>query len=93
MPCVSMNRDVATSTVTILADNGTVGNQTFTLSAPTGKVVLSGGYQMAGAASSAQPYVSASRPTTDGTGWTFVFRNNQASLDRDVTLYVVYEDA
>ena len=89
-----MNRGVATSSITVQTDNGTVGNQSFTVSAPTGKTVLSGGYDM-GAYTNPQtiPAVVASKPTSDGTGWTFVFYNGSASLTRTVTLYVVYEDA
>lgn len=94
MPCFSMNRDVITSDITVLTDSGApeIGFQSFIVTVPEGKVVLSGGYDMGSYANpETLPPVVRSKPTADGTGWEFAFLGGSHS--RDITLYVVYEDA
>lgn len=91
MPCVSLGRNVTTSTVTVLADNGSIGRQTFTVTVPSGKIPVSGGYDVPYATGFGHATLLSSFPNTAGTGWTFVFRNE--NVNHNVDLYVVYMDA
>jgi len=90
MPCFSNNRDVATDTVTVVGDSGSIGEQFFTVTVPTGKVPLSAGFHTPYTTSC--PLLRGSYPNSAGTGWTFSFQNPSIT-DRSVDLYVVYEDA
>lgn len=86
MVCFDTGYEVVTDTVTLLADNGSIGRQEFRIAAPTGKVPLSGGY----ASTTVPVRVDASYP--DGDDWVFEFVNgDNANHLVDIYLVAAYQ--
>lgn len=88
MPCFDTGRTVTTDSVTVLQDNGSIGIQSFTVTAPSGHTPISGGYQLDHYNPGPNVTLVGTYPTSDGTGWTFELLNGYGS-NRTVSLYVV----
>lgn len=84
-PTVDMGYEVVTDTISVLM---TPGEQTFTLSAPSGKKPVAAGHRIH-VAGGAYPFYVGDYP--DGTAWKFVFLSEGPATDVD--LYVVCEYA